>query len=214
MSVTRSRGFTLVELLVVIGIIALLISILLPALRRAREAANTTVCSSNIRQVMLAFRFYADDWKDFVAFGEGGAAWYTEWPTLMVNLGYIKKANDGYYSEILRCPNNRRPFSDSVYRTHFALNYRHSFGWTGANATQKWVDVKRASTTIMFVDGYDYSYCVLWPYYDGGIGGLNTYTPDYRHPNNSMNAGFFDTHVESGDRFKYADELKWWHGVR
>jgi prepilin-type processing-associated H-X9-DG protein/prepilin-type N-terminal cleavage/methylation domain-containing protein len=214
MSLKRMRAFTLVELLVVIGIIALLISMLLPALRKAREAANMTACASNIRQVMLAFRFYADDWKDYVAFGEGSATWYTEWPTLMVNLKYIGKDSDGNYSGILRCPSNYRPFGDSVYRTHFALNYRHTFGWTGANATQKWSDVRHASTTVMFCDGYDYSYAVLWPYYDGGIGGLNVYTPDYRHPNRTMNVGFFDTHVESGDRFKYADELKWWHGVR
>ena len=65
----RERGFTLVELLVVIGIIALLISILLPALSKARAAANTVACAANIRSVCQAMYAYAAEYKGSIAGG-------------------------------------------------------------------------------------------------------------------------------------------------
>jgi prepilin-type N-terminal cleavage/methylation domain-containing protein/prepilin-type processing-associated H-X9-DG protein len=57
------RAFTLIELLVVVSIIALLISILLPSLRKAREQSRTVVCMSNLKQVGNAFAFYGDEYR-------------------------------------------------------------------------------------------------------------------------------------------------------
>lgn len=57
-----SSGFTLIELLVVISIIALLLAILLPALRAARETARLLVCKTNIRQVATGFQMYFNDY--------------------------------------------------------------------------------------------------------------------------------------------------------
>jgi prepilin-type N-terminal cleavage/methylation domain-containing protein/prepilin-type processing-associated H-X9-DG protein len=57
----KNRGFTLVELLVVIGVIALLISILIPALNKARRSANSAACLSNIRQWTTSWQMYCQD---------------------------------------------------------------------------------------------------------------------------------------------------------
>src|SRR6185437_5183141 len=83
------RAFTLVELLVVIGIIAVLISVLLPTLSKARDAAARTACLSNMRQISDIMRLYAVDAKDAIPIGYVGA------PTPLKQFSYVMNINGG-----------------------------------------------------------------------------------------------------------------------
>jgi prepilin-type N-terminal cleavage/methylation domain-containing protein/prepilin-type processing-associated H-X9-DG protein len=111
----KRRAFTLVELLVVIGIIAVLVAILLPALSKAREAANRAACLSNLRQIGQMFYLYANLNKDQISLGTRSniyqESYWIRYPGLRwVTWGPYREAQLMKSGQVMFCPAATDPF--------------------------------------------------------------------------------------------------------
>ena len=143
-AVRRAAGFTLVELLVVIGIIALLISILLPSLNKAREQAKAVQCMSNLRSIGQALFIYAVNNKDSLPWGQvdtvidgtlNFTGQTTDW-TVQVSRTLNPRYGDNYDTasaagaqeskvrEIFLCPSVAIDPAQTSSRSHYSVHPR------------------------------------------------------------------------------------------
>jgi prepilin-type processing-associated H-X9-DG protein/prepilin-type N-terminal cleavage/methylation domain-containing protein len=197
----RSIGFTLVELLVVIGIIALLISILLPSLGRAREQAKATQCLSNLRELTKAWIVYADEQKGVVAPAMTG-------PGQWVDNGDTQQSlTDGLFwlyiknMDVYRCP------SDPLARVRtYSMNDYWNGSWGTYQHVKKIQQVKRPTEVFVFIEELD-----LRPYNMGSYviepypGWVWVDYPCVVH-NKGTNLSFADGHVEF---WRWSDPRTW-----
>jgi len=189
---SKKFGFTLLELLVVIAIIALLSSILLPALSKAREKGRQAKCISNLKQISLAFMMYAGDndgWFPPCATGSwpAGKDWDYEYtnandPSTFTGNGYIGP----YLNEninVYGCPTAKTLHSWDRPITGYAYNASYLGGGWDKHPIAKDAQIKDHSGTVLVCDS---------AYYSGGQMHANS---GLRSPNDSFTAwGDFCVH--------------------
>ncbi len=157
--IARTKAFTLIELLVVISIIAILLSVLIPALGLAKKKAESVICLSNLKQIGLAANLYAEAFNGYVPRGAGGTA-YLWFELFLPFLG--DNQNDGDYRNVKIYKCNSFPttgtglynISNSLQTVCYVMNdWSQSGPWTGQPT--KLSEFKRPRRTIYLADNED-----------------------------------------------------------